>query len=79
MHQSGIETWKRHIKKKLGIEADWYSLKHLHTTEIAAKLGAEAAAEHNAHTTTAMVNKVYDVGRAERERKAIQEIQNAFA
>jgi integrase len=52
--------WRLWIKKA-GISADFYSLKHLHTTETVDLLGEKEAAKHNAHTTTAMVVKIYDV------------------
>jgi len=38
--------WKRHVKDKLGIEADFYSLKHLNTDETAALLDLGDAAAH---------------------------------
>ncbi len=65
--------WQRHVKIKLGITADFYSLKHLRTTsdidKMVDKAIAEAqkkAAKKNSHTTTAMVSKVYDVNTGRR-------------
>lgn len=71
--------WRRSVKKKLKVEADFYSLKHLNTTETAAIAGDEAAAAHNAHKGTAMVVKIYDVGRQDREHEKLKKINNPFA
>ena len=63
--------WKELVKDALGIEADFYALKHLHTTEVAAE-NEQMAADFNSHTSTKMNAKHYDVmGEARRleERK----------
>ena len=49
------KRWYRLVKKKIGIAADFYSLKHLHTTEVVDLLGEKEAAKHNEHTSEAMV------------------------
>lgn len=59
--------WREHVKKKLDIQADFYSLKHLHTTEVVEALNVQEAAKMNAHTSTAMVVSIYDVNRKSRE------------
>lgn len=69
--------WRLWIKKT-GIDADFYSLKHLHTTETVDILGEKEAAKHNAHTNTAMVVKVYDIGRKERVHNNIKTMNNAL-
>ena len=39
----------------------------------------KAAARLNAHTTTAMVDRVYDVDRATRQHNELKGLDNAFA
>jgi len=73
------KRWYRLIKKPFGIEADFYSLKHLHTTEVVDLLSSEAAAKHNEHTSTAMVVGIYDVKRIERKELAVKQLNNKFA
>ena len=72
------KRWYRLVKQQLGIEADFYSLKHLHTDEVAATLGIEAAAAHDGHTSTAMVRKIYAVGEKEREHERLRKLGNEF-
>lgn len=81
--------WRLHIKKKLGIDSRQYDLKHLHTTEVInelEKLKAEltfdpvmAAAEHNSHTSGAMVRKIYDVDNDKREHNKVKGLKTSFA
>jgi len=81
--------WARHIKKKLGINSRMYDLKHLHTTEVINELEklqtelkvdpAAIAAEHNSHTSTAMVVQIYDVDAAKREHRKVKGLKNTFA
>lgn len=77
------KTWNRHVKKRLGINVDLYSLKHLHTTEVldirdnAERL--KEIAEHNAHLSTAMVVKIYDVNHEERQADRLKKVMNKFA
>jgi integrase len=81
--------WRVHIKKKLGIDSRQYDLKHLHTTEVInelEKLKAElsfdpvmAAAEHNSHTSGAMVRKIYDVDNDKREHNKVKGLKTSFA
>jgi integrase len=79
--------WKYHIKGKLGILADLYSLKHLHTTEVMDILTRdytqdytpeEDAAKINSHTSTSMVKKVYDIKHKTRQEDRIKKIWNPF-
>lgn len=53
--------WRVHVKKKLGITADFYAYKHLNLSEISEKLGPEAAAIAAGHKSTHMVIEHYDV------------------
>lgn len=67
--------WKRHIKDKLGITADLYSLKHLNTDEISAELSLMEAAKHNSHTIQ-MAKKHYAVNETMRELERVRRIKN---
>jgi integrase len=75
--------WKKIVKNKLGITADLYSLKHLHTTEIKDYLddeqGTKEIAEHNSHTSSAMVVTIYDVKNEQRRHNKVKGINNSFA
>ncbi len=73
------KRWYRLVKKKLGIEADFYSLKHLHTTEVVDLLSEKDAAKHNEHTSTAMVVGIYDVKRDNRQHNKVRSLNNKFA
>lgn len=73
------KRWYRLVKKKLNIQADFYSLKHLHTTEIVDLLSEKEAAEHNEHTSTAMVVRIYDVKRKDRKHSKVKGLDNKFA
>jgi integrase len=72
-------TWQRKVKVPLGIDADFYSLKHSNSTETAAIAGEQAAAEQNGHPTTAMVRSIYDTKREEREHARLKKVNNPFA
>ena len=81
--------WNRHIQKKLGIDTSVYPLKHLHTTETINELEklqdqfkydpVQIAAEHNSHTSGAMVVKIYDVDADNRAHKKVKGLKNTFA
>lgn len=81
--------WSEHIKKKLGINKGQYKIKHLHTTEMINELeklktelatdAVKLAAEHNSHTSSAMVVNIYDVDSAKREHNKVKGLKNSFA
>jgi integrase len=73
------KRWNRLVKKKIGIDADFYSLKHLHTTEVVDLLSEKDAAKHNEHTSTAMVVGIYDVRRDSRQHNKVKGLNNKFA
>ncbi|WPV66267.1 hypothetical protein [Chitinophaga sp. LS1] len=59
--------WYSHVKKQLGITADFYSLKHSRTSEDinsevrkAIRKATKKAARKNGHTSSKMVEQVYD-------------------
>ena len=55
------KRWRIHVKEKLGIEADFYSLKHLHTTRVIDKYGRDLAAGLNGHKSNKMNDEHYDL------------------
>ncbi len=73
------KRWLRFVKKQLNITADFYSLKHLHTTEVVEMLGNKEAAFHNSHIGTNMVNQVYDIRRQSRKDQVVANLDNKFA
>jgi integrase len=71
--------WQKVVKKGLGIQIDFYSLKHLNTSEIVDQMGDKAAAEQNGHLSTLMVNTIYDVKKDLRQHQQLKEAKNSFA
>ena len=71
--------WNVYVKKKLNIEADFYSLKHLHTDETAVLLDGSDAAAHNSHTSTVITLKHYAYGEKARQQERIKKGSNSFA
>ncbi|KAA1243012.1 hypothetical protein F0000_22890 [Aquimarina sp. RZ0] len=59
--------WKRHVKDKLNIQCDFYSLKHLHIDIITAREGVKTAAIINGHKSDKMVLKHYAVNEKQRQ------------
>lgn len=81
--------WKVHIKDKLGITKDLYSLKHLHTDELAEKLeetismelAEQEAQKHNSHTSLKMTERYAPGIKRRREQKratTLKEIRHEF-
>lgn len=70
--------WRKHVKEKIGIEADLYSLKHLNSTDMMDFMTAQEVAEMNSHTSTTMVVNIYDVNNARRENDRIRKANNSF-
>jgi integrase len=68
--------WNVWVKKRLFINADFYSLKHSNTTEVKNQLGAKKAAELNSHKSEAMVVKIYDVERDMHKARADEELKS---
>lgn len=71
--------WRVHVKKKLGIEADIYSLKHSNLTEISKRTSAKEAARAAGHKSERMIVKHYDVDYTERQKDSIRNMSNEFA
>jgi integrase len=70
--------WRKHVKNKLGIQADFYKLKHLNTTEIADQLSAEDAMKQMGHKTVKMTNGVYDTRYKVRKDDKLKSMNNSF-
>lgn len=70
--------WRSNVKLQLGIEADFYSLKHSHSDEIAAELGMVEAMRHNSHTS-AGTTMTYTVNERSRKDERIKKIGNKLA
>ena len=70
--------WNEHVKKKLNLDADFYSLKHLNTSETVDILNDEDAAKMNGHTSTAMVVGIYDIRRNDRQHERLKKVNNSF-
>lgn len=73
------KRWNRHIKKKLGIEEDFYSLKHLNLDETSAILGLKDSAAMASHNSIAVTEKYYAVNESTRQMERLQKVQNPFA
>ncbi len=71
--------WREHVKVKLGIKADFYSLKHLNLDETAEALDIQAAAAMAGHTTTVITMKHYALGEKERAMDRLRKVSNDFA
>lgn len=70
--------WREHIKNKLGINKDFYPLKHLNLDEVTELLSIQDAAIMASHTTTKMVENIYAVGEKERQMERLKNISNEF-
>lgn len=73
------KRWNRHIKKKLGINEDFYSLKHLNLDETAAILDINDASAMASHTSTNITARYYAIGEKQRQSGRLKQIQNSFA
>jgi integrase len=71
--------WKEHVKKKLNIKADIYSLKHSNLTEISERTNAKTAAKAAAHSSDKMIRMHYDITANEREMNAVKNMTNTLA
>jgi hypothetical protein len=69
--------WNRLMKKKLGIEADSYTLKHWALDELAAKLELEAAQKAAGHSS-AKVTRLYAQTEDERQHNRLKKVKFDF-
>lgn len=75
--------WRMHVKKKLGIKADLYSLKHTNLDEISGAMvshekGIKAASAAAGHTAPVITMKVYTQGEEGRRHDTIRQVSNEF-
>jgi integrase len=73
------KRWLRHVKKPLGIDCDFYSLKHSNVTEVVELMGERAAMKFTGHTSPDMIHRVYDIDHQSRQDEGIRELKNKFA
>jgi integrase len=73
------KKWQDIVKVGLGINKDFYSLKHLNTDETAALIGIEDAAAHDDHSTPVITLKHYAVGEKSRKHERLKKVGNKFA
>lgn len=73
------KRWYRHIKKKLKIKGDFYSLKHSNLDETAAMLSLEDASAMASHTSVNVTREFYAVGEQERQHERLKKLDNKFA
>ena len=71
--------WKEYVKEGLGIDIDFYSLKHLNLDETSSLLDAEAASKMAGHTSTVITLKHYLVNEEERKMEKLRKVNNDFA
>jgi integrase len=70
--------WRAHVKEKLKITADFYSLKHLNLDETAAALSAKDASTMASHTTPVITIGHYLHGETERQNERLKAVENSF-
>ena len=73
------KRWNRHIKKKLGINEDFYSLKHLNLDETATLLDINDASAMASHTSTNITARYYAIGEKHRQEERLKRVLNKFA
>ena len=62
--------WKRHVKDKLGIEADFYALKHYMLDNLDSDTAMLLASHTNQNTTA-----IYQVNKAKKERERLKQLE----
>lgn len=70
------KRWHK-VKEKLEIEADFYSLKHLHTDQVAALLSLEDAGRHNSHRGQVITMR-YAIHEKDRQLERIKKLNNTL-
>jgi len=73
------DKWRLYVKEGLGIDIDFYSLKHLNLDETSKLLDAEAASKMAGHTSTVITLKHYLVNEEERKMEKLRKVNNDFA
>ena len=70
--------WNVHVKKKLNITPDFYSLKHLNIDETAAALDIKDAAAMAGHTTPVITIAHYALNEKDRQHERLRKVNNSF-
>ena len=71
--------WRTHVKEKLNISADFYSLKHTNLDETVALLSMKDAAAMANHKSIKMLENHYAIGESERQFERLKLVENKFA
>lgn len=72
------KVWRNYVKDDLGIDVDFYSLKHLNLDETSEILDIHAAAKMAGHTSTAITINHYAVNEKQREMERLKSVNNGF-
>ena len=70
--------WNVHVKKKLNITADFYSLKHLNIDETANALDIKDASVMAGHTTPVITIEYYALNEKKRQHERLRKVNNSF-
>ncbi len=70
--------WYVHVKKKLNISADFYSLKHLNIDETADALDIKDASVMAGHTTPVITIEHYALNEKQRQHERLRKVHNSF-
>lgn len=73
------KRWRVHVKQKLNVTADFYSLKHSNLDETAAILSLQDASIMAGHTSTIITMKHYAHGEKDRQNERLRKVSNSFA
>jgi integrase len=71
--------WEEHVKKKLHIEADFYSMKHSNLDETSELAGIIMAQKAAGHASPVITMKYYNKGQKKREHELLRKVNNKFA
>lgn len=71
------KSWKRHVKDRLGITADFYSIKHSHADDVARLHGLQVAQGVMGHSSERMT-LIYATGQKARDLEAMKGLDNEF-
>lgn len=73
------KRWNKYVKKTLGINEDFYSLKHLNLDQTATILDINDASAMASHNSTNITTKYYAIGEKQRQIERLKKIENKFA
>ena len=71
------KRWNKHVKKHLGINKDFYSLKHSNADDIAKKHGIDVSRRFIGHTTES-TTRIYATGQSSRDLDVLKGLDNEF-